>query len=625
MGLGYALPDLLSSDDERHSHSVQLYSEDASLVDALGDFVDAALDRGEAAVVLATPQHRRELTRELITRGVDISTATQQGRFVALDAAQTLSLVLLEGRPDPARFASCIGDVLARARMATGNPLSTVSIFGEIVGMLWTAGKFEAALQLEQLWNELSATQSFHLRCAYPIGAFTGSEHEAPFLKMCAEHSRVLPIVPISPEIGGDERFGPLTQWQQKAALEVEITSRKTVERALKHRESELVDLLENAVEGVQRTGPDQRILWANKALLRLLGYPAAEYLGRCFADFYVDPGEAGDFWTRLMHREELYDFSASLRCKDGAVKDVLIHSNGLWEGDRFVHTRTFIHDVTERKQMERALQQARDELERRVAERTAELREKNEQISQQWEKLDQTNAGLRELSARLLHAQDEERRRIARDLHDGTGQSLALLCMNLSAMQREAQGLNPKLAQGLTENATIVRQVSAELRTLSYLLHPPLLDEMGLSSALHWFVDGFTERTKIRVALELPESWGRLSDDLEIAVFRVVQECLTNVHRHSGSATATIRLYEYSGNAVLEIRDQGKGIPPEKMSRISSVGVAGVGLRGIRERIKDFNGALEVTSNGDGTTIRVVIPLTPASSRLQVSAAAAG
>ena len=147
-----------------------------------------------------------------------------------------------------------------------------------------------------------------------------------------------------------------------------------------------------------------------------------------------------------------------------------------------------------------------------RVAERTAELREKNEKISLQAELLDRTNRGLRELSVRLLHVQDDERRRIARDLHDGTGQALALLCMNLSALKAEADRLDSKLAQGLAENTAIVRQISTDLRTLSYLLHPPLLDEMGLESALRWYIDGFAQRSKIQVRLELPEGWGRLS-----------------------------------------------------------------------------------------------------------------
>ncbi len=361
----------------------------------------------------------------------------------------------------------------------------------------------------------------------------------------------------------------------------------------------------------MQRTGPDRRVLWANKALLRLLGYAAKEYLGFPFADFFVDAAVANEFWARLMAREEVYGFPAEMRCKDGSIKHVLIQSNGLWDGDEFVHARTFIHDVTERKQTEQALRQAHDELEARVAERTAELREKNQQISQQAEKLDRTNRGLRELSVRLLRVQDDERRRIARDLHDGTGQALALLCMNLSTMEAEARRLDSKLAQSLAENAASVRQISSELRTLSYLLHPPLLDEMGLASALRWYIEGFAQRSNIQVRLELPEGWGRLSEDLEIAIFRVVQECLTNVHRHSGSATAMIRLYQSSGNAVLEVTDAGQGIPPKTLCQISSAGASGVGLRGIRERIKDFGGDLDVTSDGagKGTAVRMVIP----------------
>jgi PAS domain S-box-containing protein len=626
-GLGSVLPKLFSGDDEHHSHAVHLYTEDSSLVDALGRFFAPVLDGGEAAVIVATPQHRLALAQNLTARGVDIFAAVRQGRYAALDAADTLSQFTLEGWPEPSRFADCLGEVLTRARVAAGNPHSPVSVFGEMVALLWADGKVEAALQLETLWNQLSRTQPFHLRCAYSVGAFGGAEQEMPFLKMCAEHSRVLPVDTLVSKVGEEERSRAVVLWQQKASLEVEIAGRKKLRKALQCRESELADLLENAVEGMQRTGPDRRILWANKALLKLLGYTAEEYLGRHFADFFVDAATANEFWAKLMGREEVYGFPAEMRCKDGSTKHVLIQSNGLWDGDCFVHTRTFIHDVTERKQMEQALQKAHDELEVRVAERTAELREKNEQISRQAEKLDRTNRGLRELSVRLLHVQDDERRRIARDLHDGTGQALALLCMNLSAMEAQARRLDSKLAQGLAENAAIVKQISTDLRTLSYLLHPPLLDEMGLESALRWYIEGFAQRSKIQVQLELPESWGRLSEDLEIAIFRVVQECLTNVHRHSGSATATIRLYQSSGNAVLEVADEGRGIAPETMFQISSAGASGVGLRGIRERIKDFGGDLEVTSDGHGkgTVVRMVIPLTTANeaSRLEAFAAA--
>jgi two-component system NarL family sensor kinase len=150
-------------------------------------------------------------------------------------------------------------------------------------------------------------------------------------------------------------------------------------------------------------------------------------------------------------------------------------------------------------------------------------------------------------------------------------------------------------------------------LRTLSYLLHPPLLDEMGLESALRWYIDGFGQRSGIKVDLELPPDLGRLSRNLEIAIFRVVQECLANIHRHSESPTATIRLYTSSDKVILEVEDQGKGIAPEKLSQIASSGVSGVGLRGMRERIKDFRGEFEIASHEKGTHIKVAIPLAAA------------
>jgi signal transduction histidine kinase len=211
------------------------------------------------------------------------------------------------------------------------------------------------------------------------------------------------------------------------------------------------------------------------------------------------------------------------------------------------------------------------------------------------------------------LSVQDEERRRIARELHDSTGQVLALLSMNLCALQGEAKAINAEISNALSENVEIVNQVSGELRTISYLLHPPLLDEMGLLSALKWFTDGFEERSGIKVKLELDSEFGRVSRDLETAVFRVVQESLTNIHRHAASPTATIRLRQSGDRVTLEIEDAGKGIPPEKLSEIACAGVSGVGLRGMRERIENFRGTFDITSGETGTCIHVSIPI-PAS-----------
>jgi signal transduction histidine kinase len=267
-------------------------------------------------------------------------------------------------------------------------------------------------------------------------------------------------------------------------------------------------------------------------------------------------------------------------------------------------------NEIAERQRVEQELTRARNELENRVAERTAELWEKNLQIQQQAETLARANQGLRQLSARLLRVQDEERRRIARDLHDSTGQMVAMLSMNLSGLQATAARVDADLAKSVAENAAVANQVSNELRTISYLLHPPLLDEMGLESALRWFVEGFAQRSGIQTELDLSRGFGRLSPEMETAVFRVVQECLTNIHRHSGSATASIRLTQEAGRVLLQIEDAGKGIAPENLRQVTSFASSGVGLRGIRERIKDFEGELEIASGESGTQVRVSIPL---------------
>jgi signal transduction histidine kinase len=258
---------------------------------------------------------------------------------------------------------------------------------------------------------------------------------------------------------------------------------------------------------------------------------------------------------------------------------------------------------VSERNRHQETLQKAKSELEERVLDRTRELEDR---IAKQ----ERAEQSVRGLSARLLQTQDRERRRIARELHDSTGQSLAALTMNLTALSKEAASVNPKLSSALDENKQIAQAVSDELRTTSYLLHPPLLDEMGLQVGLRWYIEGFQERSHITIDLKLSEDLQRFQPDLELMIFRVVQECLTNVHRHSESPSATISLHNSGGRLTLEVRDRGKGMPGDKLAAVAGPGTGGVGLRGMRERVKAFGGELEIISDGEGTLVRAIVPL---------------
>jgi PAS domain S-box-containing protein len=209
----------------------------------------------------------------------------------------------------------------------------------------------------------------------------------------------------------------------------------------------------------------------------------------------------------------------------------------------------------------------------------------------------------------RLMNIQDKERRRIARELHDSAGQTLTVLGMSLAQLVERARGIAPELAKEGKEIEGVVQQLHREIRTTSYLLHPPLLDECGLGSALKLYVEGLAERSDVAITLDVADNIGRLPSDMELAIFRVVQECLTNIHRHSGSKTALIRVTREGESVRTEVRDHGKGISPERLSEIQSHG-AGVGIRGIRERICQFHGEMKIESNASRTSVIVKIPM---------------
>ena len=208
---------------------------------------------------------------------------------------------------------------------------------------------------------------------------------------------------------------------------------------------------------------------------------------------------------------------------------------------------------------------------------------------------------------------QDEERKRLARDLHDSVGQLLAAISMNMGTVL--SRPLDPVAARAAADNATLVEQITSEIRTISHLLHPPLLDEIGLASALSLYVEGFSERSKIAVDLAVAGDFGRLGDDMEIAIFRSVQECLTNVHRHADSRSAGVSVAQDDGRIRVVVKDAGKGIPLEKQVALNSPGgQLGIGFRGMRERIAQLGGDLKIQSNENGTQVTIVMPLAESS-----------
>ena len=266
--------------------------------------------------------------------------------------------------------------------------------------------------------------------------------------------------------------------------------------------------------------------------------------------------------------------------------------------------------EISERQDAQRNLQIAHDQLEQRVQTRTHELSEALARLRAEMDVREETEDRLRQLSLRLMTLQDEERRHIARELHDTAGQTLAAMKMSI-ALIRQQEKPRLELQVLLDDLDALADAALQEIRTTSYLLLPPLLDEAGIASAARWFAEGFARRSGIELQCEIPEKLERPSRDCELVLFRVLQESLTNVHRHSGASAASIRLQREADQLQLEIRDNGKGIGEERLRSLhASTGKIGVGITGMRERVRQLGGHLEIRSSGSGTAVCVMLPL---------------
>jgi PAS domain S-box-containing protein len=346
-----------------------------------------------------------------------------------------------------------------------------------------------------------------------------------------------------------------------------------------------------------------------NKGAEKLFGYSAEEAIGKHIS--LVIPLNRRDEEITIIDRircgERIEHFDTVRVRKDGTEFDISLTISPVKDATgKVVGASKIARDITQRKDTERALNESEerfralaDALDMQVQFRTQELQRRNAEILKQ-------TLQLRDLSQHLLQAQDEERRHIARELHDSAGQSLAALGITLSRLTKEAQS-NPTVVQHVEDARQLVEHLTQEIRTTSYLLHPPLLDETGLSAALSWYVEGLSQRSSLEIYLKISEDIERLPREMEIAIFRLVQECLTNIHRHSGSKSAIIRIIREGEYIAVEVQDKGKGISPDRLAEIKLHG-GGVGIRGMRERLRQFNGELVIDSNALGTKVRATL-----------------
>lgn len=544
-------------------HIVQCFEQGAKFIDTLRDYIEAGLTLGESLVLIATPAHIEALTR----RGCRLSSP----RCRIVDAAQTLKRIYKKPVLDGEQFRAVMDEV---CQHATQRGTGRIRIFSDLMALLWEEGATEAAMQLESLWNQLAIHYPLSLLCAYPTRDV--SERTVSFMAQWKGE--------------GDQDALLIALQQRTAAWEVEVARRRELERHIGQRDAELAEFFEHAAECLHQVGPDGTIMWANSSELKLLGYEPHEYIGRHISAFHVDPDVIDDILTRLLRGEQLYNYPARLRCKDGSVRNVLIHSNVRWDKGRMSYTRCFTRDITEQKVIEA-------ELDRRVADRTQELVDSQQK--------------LRTLAADLSLAEGRVRKTLARELHDYLAQLLIVVRMKLAHISREARE-SATLLPLIDDVDKVLDEAITYTRSLMAELNPPIL-EFGLEMGLKWLADKFKSH-HLQVSVVVPDTLNvHLSETHTAFLFQCVRELLMNVVKHAKTETATIVLTHDAKTLSLQVSDEGKGFGPASIpSRLATdQGLTQFGLFSIRERTEALGGRFEVRSAPhQGTHAKLIIPL---------------